>query len=132
MVPKTPGELIQLDIKYVYKEGKLKYQRTFLDVYTRIQYVHISESKDSNTTIKALKEASHYFPFNIKAIQTDNGTEFRGKFHTYLEENKIKHYFIPKSSPQWNGCVERAHRSIDEEFYLNIYSSFQNTDEYLI
>ena len=131
IIPKAPGDLVELDIKHVYKEGKLKYQRTFLDVYTRMQYVHLSRSRDSNTTINALKEAIEFFPFNIKAIQTDNGSEFRGKFHTYLEENNIKHYFIPKSSPQWNGCVERVNRSIDEEFYLNIFTPYNNIHEYI-
>ena len=62
IVPKAPGELVELDIKYVYKEGKLKYQRTFLDVYTRMQYVHTSDSKDANTTIQALKESNNLIP----------------------------------------------------------------------
>ena len=131
IIPQAPGELVELDIKYVYKQGKLEYQRTFLDVYTRMQYVHVSDSKDADTTIEALKEAIDYFPFDLKAIQTDNGGEFRGRFHNYLQENNFEHYFIPKSSPQWNGCVERAHRSIDEEFYFNVFSPHSNVDEYM-
>ena len=101
---------------------KLEYQRTFIDVFTRTQFIHFSDSKDGKTTILALLHAERYFPFKITAIQTDNGGEFRGKFHKYLELKKIKHYFIPKGSPQWNGHVERAYRSIDEEFYQNPFS----------
>jgi len=117
--PKRPGELVQLDIKYVWIEGKRKYQRTFVDVYTGIPFAHIGTSKDDDTTITAFKQATAYYPFRIDGIQTDNGGEFRGTFHHHLLEQGIAHYFIPKKSPQWNGCVERLHRSMDEEYYLN-------------
>jgi transposase InsO family protein len=117
--PKRPGELVQLDIKYVWIDGKRKYQRTFVDVYTGIPFAHIGTSKDDDTTITAFKQATAYYPFRIDGIQTDNGGEFRGTFHHHLLEQGIAHYFIPKKSPQWNGCVERLHRSMDEEYYLN-------------
>ena len=32
-------------------------------------------------------------PFNIKAIQTDNGLEFKKYFDKYVEDKKIIHYF---------------------------------------
>lgn len=131
IIPKAPGELVELDIKYVYHRGKLEYQRTFIDVFTRTQFIHFSDSKDGKTTIFAFLHAERYFPFKITAIQTDNGGEFRGKFHKYLELKKIKHYFIPKGSPQWNGHVERAHRSIDEEFYQNPFSPHKTPLEYV-
>lgn len=119
IVPTQPGELVELDIKYVWIGGKRKYQRTFVDVYTGIPFAHVSEHKDDDTTISALGEAQEYFPFPIRRIQTDNGGEFRGSFHCFLREQGIHHVFIPKGSPQWNGTVERFHRSIDEEYYRN-------------
>lgn len=132
IVPQRPGELVQLDIKYIWSDGKRKYQRTLVDVYTGIPFAHIGTSKDDDTTIEAFKQAVQYFPFRIDGIQTDNGGEFRGTFHQYLVSEGIAHYFIPKKSPQWNGCVERLHRSMDEEYYLNPNkNSFPTLQSYL-
>jgi len=119
IIPTQAGALVQIDIKYVWRGGKRKYQRTFLDVYTGIPFAHISESKDDDTTIQAFLQAERYFPFPLTGVQTDNGGEFRGDFHRYLKTHGIHHFFIPKSSPQRNGSVERFHRTIDEEFYRN-------------
>jgi len=132
IIPERPGELVQIDIKYVWIDNKRKYQRTFVDVYTGIPFVHIGNKKDDDTTIQAFKLAEEYFPFRIDGIQTDNGGEFRGTFHNYIVGCGIPHYFIPKKSPQWNGCVERFHRTIDEEYYRNTNKkSFPTLSEYL-
>ena len=53
-------------------------------------------------------------------------------FHQYLKEQRIIHFFIPKGSPQWNGCVERAHRSIDDEYYKLPKSPHRSISEYLV
>lgn len=131
IIPKKPGELLQIDIKYVWTPRGRKYQRTFLDVFTGLQFAHLSDIKDDETTIAAFKEAERYFPFPILGAQTDNGGEFRGDFHKFLGEKGVSHYFIPKRSPQWNGAVERAHRSIDEEFYRNLSKPWSTLEQYL-
>jgi transposase len=115
-----PGENVQLDVKYVPgKEQTWLYQFRFIDTVTNLQYSVDMECKDSATTITTFKQAKRYFPFTITGIQTDNGGEFRGKFHDYLVRQKIVHRYIPKRSSPWNGKVERANRSVDDEYYLN-------------
>lgn len=115
-----PGENVQLDVKYVPgKDLSWNYQYRFLDTVTNLQYAIETYSKDALSTIQALKRATIYFPFKIAGIQTDNGGEFRGMFHLHLNKNKIVHRYIPKRSAPWNGKVERANRSIDDEYYLN-------------
>lgn len=115
-----PGENVQLDVKYVPgKEQQWLYQYRFIDTVTNLQYSTNMESRDALTTIIAFKQSKKYFPFTIHGIQTDNGGEFRGKFHDYLVRNKIPHRYIPKRSAPWNGKVERANRSVDDEYYLN-------------
>lgn len=131
IIPTYPGERIELDSKYIWHSGRRRYQRTFVDVYTGIPYAHIGDTKDDDLTIVAFKEAEAYFPFTMHGVQTDNGGEFRGTFHQYLTERGISHYFIPKKSPQWNGAVERFHRTIDEEYYQNHTQSFSTLEEYL-
>jgi transposase InsO family protein len=80
--------------------------------------------------VHAFTLAEKYFPFAILSVQSDNGSENRGDFHQYLGTRGITHYFIPKRSPQWNGAVERAHRSIDEEYYRNINRPWNTIREY--
>lgn len=115
-----PGENVQLDVKYVPGPNRTwNYQYRFLDTVTNLQYAFDAELRDSLTTVAVFKQAQHHFPFVITGIQTDNGGEFRGSFHLYLLANKIVHRYIPKRSAPWNGKVERANRSVDDEYYLN-------------
>lgn len=114
-----PGENVQLDVKYVPGLGSWEYQYRFVDTVTNMQYAVNAEVKDSKTTIVMFEKATRYFPFHVTGIQTDNGGEFRGAFHAYLVAHHITHRYIPKRSAPWNGKVERANRSVDDEFYLN-------------
>jgi len=115
-----PGENVQLDVKYVpAKDLTWSCQFRFIDTVTNLQFAVEAKSKDAWSTIWAYKQAQHSFPFTILGVQTDNGSEFRGVFHQYLVNKKIVHRYIPKRSAPWNGKVERANRSIDDEYYLN-------------
>lgn len=118
---RLPGENVQLDVKYVPGEYLTwNYQYRFLDTVTNLQYSVEARSKDAFATIWAFQQAKRSFPFIITGIQTDNGSEFRGVFHRFLLNKKIPHRYIPKRSAPWNGKVERANRSIDDEYYLNL------------
>lgn len=117
---KIAGENVQLDIKYVPgADLSWSYQYRFLDTITNLQYSVETKSKDSYATIWTFQQAKRYFPFPILGIQTDNGSEFRGAFHRFLINRRIIHRYIPKRSAPWNGQVERANRSVDDEYYLN-------------
>lgn len=131
VIPQAPGELVEMDTKYVWVSGQRKYQRTCVDVYTGYQFAVVLDTLEAQDTIRAFTQAQHYFPFPILAIQTDNGSEYRGVFHQYLGQHGFIHYFIPKSSPQWNGAVERAHGVIDQELYLNPRRQHRTLEGYL-
>lgn len=119
-VAARPGENVQLDVKYVPGVDQTwEYQFRFSDTYTNMQYAINCFDKSSTSALKAFAKAKKYFPFTITGIQTDNGSEFRGLFAYHLKEQGITHRFIPKRSAPWNGKVERANRSVDDEFYLN-------------
>jgi len=131
VIPQAPGEAVQLDAKYVWEDNMRKFQRTFIDIYTGLQFATITLGMTSEETINSFLEAEKYFPFKILGIQSDNGSENRGDFHKYLVEKGIAHYFIPKSSPTWDGAVERAHGVIDQEYYLNPRKTWKTLQEYL-
>lgn len=127
----NPGEGVQIDVKYVYESGKRKFQFSVFDPFTLKYHFTIFPNKESRNTVDAFLNAEKYFGFKISSIQTDNGTEFRGAFHEWLDKKNIPHYFIPKKSPWWNANVERVHRTIDEEFYQNTNRVWKSPYEWL-
>jgi len=131
LASKAPGEIVQMDAKYVWEDNTRKYQRTFIDIYTGIQFATVTSTMTAEDTTNAFIGAEQYFPFKILGVQSDNGSENRGDFHKFLVENGVAHYFIPKSSPTWDGAVERAHGVIDQEYYLNPRRTWKNLEEYL-
>lgn len=130
-IARIPGENVQVDVKYVPgKESTWLYQFRFIDTVTNIQYAVDVQSKDAWSTIWAYQQAKNHFPFPISGIQTDNGSEFRGVFHKYLINKNINHRYIPKRSAPWNGKVERANRSVDDEYYLNPHRPWKTITGY--
>lgn len=128
---RKPGEGVQMDVKYVYEHGRRRYQFSVCDPYTKLYFFAIYDTKESKNSIGACILAEQYFGFPIHSVQTDNGSEARGEFHSWLTEQDIPHYFIPKKSPWWNGNVERVHRTMDDEYYHNPYRTWKNTAEWL-
>jgi transposase len=127
-----PGENVQYDVKYVPSiNGSWNYQFRLTDTATNFQYAEDCLDKSSLAAVYVFKQARRYFPFPITGVQTDNGSEFRGEFATYLAQQKITHRFIPKRSAPWNGKVERANRSVDDEYYLNPYRPWKTLKGYI-
>ena len=85
------------------KDNTRKYQRTFIDIYTGIQFAVVTNTMTAEDTINSFLLAEKYFSFKILGVQSDNGSENRGDFHKHLTDKGIAHYFIPKSSPTWDG-----------------------------
>ena len=56
------------------------------------------------------------FPFPVRAIQVDVGSEFRADIESAGRESGIKLFVLPLRSPKLNGHVERAQRTHTEEF----------------
>lgn len=126
-----PGQGVQIDVKYVYPKGKRRYQFSVFDPYTELYHFTIFDTRHSINAVTAMKAAEQYFGFKILSVQTDNGSEFRGDFHTWLESKHLPHYFIPKKSPWWNGKVERVHKTIDDEYYHNPLRVWKTAEEWL-
>lgn len=126
-----PGEGVQMDVKYTYESGKRKYKFSVFDPFTKLYFFMVFASKESKNSIAAFLGAEQYFGFKISSVQTDNGSEARGEFHTWLTARNTPHYFIPKRSPWWNANVERVHRTIDDEYYQNPWRTFTSPLQWL-
>ena len=57
------------------------------------------------------------FPFRIKAIQIDGGSEFKDQFEEACRRLEITLFVNPPRCPEMNGGVERTNRTSREEFY---------------
>lgn len=115
---KYPGELIQIDVKYL--EGRCRFQYTAIDVVSKWRYLKAYKrfnQENSIDFVKRLTVKAKVKDINITRIQTDNGTEFQTDFVGYLNSVGIKHQYTWVRTPDQNGCVERSHRTDDDEFY---------------
>jgi transposase InsO family protein len=141
-----PGELIEIDVKYVPRKlnNRQYYQFTAIDCSSRWRYLKIYDDIGNNSSIDFLKELLKVAPFDIKAIKTDNGSCFTNRYTGYLKSSdpfnprlhgfdilcnnlNIEHYLIDPGKPAQNGKVERSHRTDQEKFYDRV--KFNTLDE---
>lgn len=131
-----PGELVEIDVKYVPGKitGKRYFQFTAIDVATRWRHLEIYNEQIKTNTIDFIKKIMKEFPYEIKAIKTDNHSIFTNRHNggyirselmfprehlvdKFCRLNNIVHYLIDPGKPAQNGTVERSHRSDQESFY---------------
>jgi len=84
---RQPGELLEIDVKYVPGSvaNKQYFQYTAIDTASRWRYLAIYEEQSSFHSVKFLKVVIERFPHNIEAIKTDNHSTFT---NYYLGTNK--------------------------------------------
>ena len=144
--PKTAGERVQIDVKYVPSACLVKgmpklYQYTAIDEATRLRCRVIFDEHSNWNSVRFLHYVRKKFPFDIKCVQTDNGTEFTNamlnsgnlsEFEQYLRKERITHKRIRPATPRHNGKVERVHRMDSERFYADRrFYSLEDANEQL-
>tara|TARA_B100001971_G_C18170823_1_gene527012 strand:+ start:611 stop:1294 length:684 start_codon:yes stop_codon:yes gene_type:complete len=118
LVVDHPGALVQMDTKHVaIGQGKVVYQFGAVDCFTRKRVVALAPRLTSAQGAAFLKRLVAQFPFPVKAIQSDGGSEFLKEFGPTVEELQLTHYFNRPNYPQGNGRIERSFRTDEEEFY---------------
>ena len=111
-----PGSLVQTDTKHLrFSDGSKVYQFTAIDTCTRLRVLRAFSTASSKSAERFLGEIRKSFPFPVRNIQSDNGSEFLGFFDKACVEEK--HVFSYPRTPKDNAFVERSHRTDDEEFY---------------
>jgi len=134
-----PGQKIQIDVKYVpswcVSNGQKYYQYTAIDECTRVVFREMYDEHSTYSSKDFLIKLITAFPFPIREIQTDNGSEFTAAlrvkdpesktlFEETLTENDIIYHRIRVATPRHNGKVERQHRTDEKRFYrkMRMYS----------
>lgn len=135
-LPLLPGELVEIDIKFVPSKikGKRYYQYTAIDCASRWRYLEIFDCDGNSETLQFVNRVLEMAPFRIRAIKTDNGACFTNRYTGYkksidpinpklhqldlfCQRHNILHYLIDPGKPAQNGKVERSHRTDQEMFY---------------
>ena len=115
-VAKEAGDLVEIDTIVRHDWGVKRYIITAVDVKSRYAFAYEYKRHSSASARDFFKKLEESFPFHIKRVQTDNGTEFHKNFKEYLSKKGVTHYWNYKGKPSKNGHVERFNRSIQEEF----------------
>lgn len=125
------GQKVQIDVKFVPSEcitdGKKYYEYIAVDECSRWAYRQMYDEHSTYSSYKFLLELIKAAPFQIREIQTDNGTEFtkallsknpkKTIFEQALEKLGIIYHRIRVATPRHNGKVERQNRQDGERFY---------------
>src|SRR5271157_3999443 len=134
---RKPGELMEIDVKYVPGRiaNKRYYQYTAIDTASRWRYLRVFEEQSNLHSMLFLEEVMQRFPHPLRAAKTDNGIIFTNRyaggnlkrsdlspktlhaFDVLCAGHNIAHYLIDPGKPAQNGTVERSHREDQEKFY---------------
>jgi transposase InsO family protein len=133
---RQPGELLEMDVKYV--PGAIKglkyYQYTVIDTATRWRHLEVFDEQTTHHSIRMMEIVQKLFPHQIKAIKTDNHSTFTNYYvggrrrsdltvktvhalDRWCARHGITHYLIDPGKPAQNGTIERSHREDEEKFY---------------
>ena len=114
----APGDLVQMDtLKLQLMSNDVRYHFSARDVVSRWDCARAFRRQTSFAAARFLEYLETKFPFKIKAIQIDGGSEFKKDFEEAIQERQIQLFVIPPRSPKLNSYVERANRMYREEFY---------------
>jgi len=150
-VRRQPGELVEIDVKYVPGKvaGRRYFQYTAIDTASRWRYLRVYDEQTSFHSVCFLEEVMQRFEHKIQAIKTDNGQIFTNYYlgtykrsdlsmktshglDRFCDWHGIIHYLIDPGKPAQNGTVERSHREDQEKFYdQNKFKNFSDLQKKL-
>ena len=125
-----PGELLHLDLKYLYRWPNSSRESAYavVDDFSREAVTCIRPLRSSRHASAFLEQVLSVLPYRIEAVMTDNDLIFsmRSSPHahrqTYFQQScrslGIQHRLTQPHHPQTNGKVERFFRTLDEECLL--------------
>jgi transposase InsO family protein len=131
---KHPDERWQVDIMYVKIRQRFFYLIIFIDEYSRyITHHALMTSMDSNSVSLEAQRAIENLRRDSLAspeIQSDNGSAFISlDFKIVLHSNGLTQKRIHPHTPEQNGIVERANKTMREELSPLIITDYRNAQD---
>jgi putative transposase len=115
-IPEHAGDLVQVDTIIKFINGIKRYVVTAIDLKSEFGFAYAYTNHSSKSTADFFQKFQSVAPFQIKRIQTDNGSEFDNLFREYAERQNIIHFHNYPRCPKMNAVVERFNRTIQEDF----------------
>ncbi len=113
-----PGDLVEIDTKEIrLRRGVVLKHFSARDVVSRWDVVEVHRRATSLAAARFLDTLLERFPFPVKALQVDGGSEFAAEFELACQHKQLPLFVLPPKSPKLNAHVERSHRTHHEEFY---------------
>jgi putative transposase len=115
---KAPGDIVQIDtVDLRPLPGVILKQLSATDVVSRWSGVGVASRATARTTRDSFKRILDRFPFPVRGVQIDGGSEFMSEFEAYCQAEHLDLFVLPPHSPKLNGRVERFNRTSREEFH---------------
>jgi transposase InsO family protein len=116
--PSMPGDLVQVDTLSInVRPDKAIKQITAYDPVARFTAAKAFSTASAGCAKNFLEKLLTAFPFKLKGIQVDGGSEFMAEFEQACKDNDLALFVLPPKRPDLNGAVERAQGSWRYEFY---------------
>ena len=114
----APGDLVEVDTADVRLGPGMVYKHfTARDLVSRWDILDVHHNATARLAADFLDVMIQRFPFAVRAIQVDGGSEFKAEFEAACQTRGLPLFVLPPRSPKLNGHVERAQRTHKEEFY---------------
>ncbi len=111
-----PGHCVAFDTIEKQRNGRRMYILSIEDIYSRTTFSLATKSHSSKTFAHFFYLVKELFPYEIKIILTDNGSEFKKYFSQLARQYNITHYHTYPRTPKMNSHCERFNRTVQEEF----------------
>lgn len=114
----APGDLVQVDTLQVrILPNEVRFQFSAWDRVSKRGGFRAYRRQTSTAAANFLHHLRTKFPFKIRAIQIDGGSEFMDQFEGACRAKHILLFVNHPNQPKQNGGVERTNRTSREEFY---------------
>ena len=119
-----PGHCVALDTIEKRLNGSKRYILTFVDLYTRFAFAYATDKHTAAEAGRFLTNIKQLFPFEMKNVLTDNGSEFKKEF----DEQVDNYWHTYPRTPKMNAHCERFNRTLQDELVDYHLYELENTE----
>ena len=123
-----PGEEVQIDTTEPFGKSS-GIQISAIDDYSRWGFAQVYQGNTSANAASFLLKIIWQAPFPITAVRVDNGSEFKKDFQKTCDRLGIRIIRNPVKTPEYNGKVERFHRTVEEECLWRVRATPEDLEQ---